>query len=184
MFSFFLRSTFFLPAALWPRRVTENHLHTNVETPSVLCAALSLAPEEAQQPPWLSPVLVFPVLQLLSCSGLTEPLADLRTHRLTQGLAERLLRSISRPTGGPPQVHETVYMQRGIIVCSVGCLVPLLFCSVCLDHENVEWRYCYCSECNHSRISALTEASGSNFLSHLASSKFPFLGPFSLSWFF
>ncbi|XP_024143659.1 focadhesin isoform X1 [Oryzias melastigma] len=69
----------------------------------LLSLALSLAPEDAEQPPWLSPVLVLPVLQLLSCSGLTEPLADQRTHRSIHSLAHRLLRSISRPTARPPQ---------------------------------------------------------------------------------
>ncbi|XP_071334354.1 focadhesin [Trachinotus anak] len=70
---------------------------------SLLNLALSLAPEQAELPPWLSPVLVLPVLQLLSCSGLTEPLADRRTHSLNQSLAHSLLRSISRETDTPRQ---------------------------------------------------------------------------------
>ncbi|KAM6909393.1 focadhesin [Xenentodon cancila] len=69
----------------------------------LLRLALSLAPEQAEPPPWLSPVLVLPVLQLLSCSGLTEPLADPRTHRLNQSLASSLLRSIGRPAGASRQ---------------------------------------------------------------------------------
>ncbi|AWO95702.1 putative focadhesin isoform 2 [Scophthalmus maximus] len=70
---------------------------------SLLSLALSLAPEQAELSPWLSPVLVLPVLQLLSCSDLTEPLADRRTHSLNQSLAHSLLRSISRQTYKPRQ---------------------------------------------------------------------------------
>ncbi|XP_039996604.1 focadhesin [Xiphias gladius] len=70
---------------------------------SLLSLALSLAPEQAELSPWLSPVLVLPVLQLLSCSGLTEPLTDQRTHRLNQSLAHSLLRSISRQADKPQQ---------------------------------------------------------------------------------
>lgn len=66
--------------------------------------ALSLVPEQAEPSPWSSPVLVLPVLQLLSCSDLTEPLADRRTHSLNKDLAHRLLRRISRPAGKPGQV--------------------------------------------------------------------------------
>lgn len=65
---------------------------------SLLSLALSLLPEQAELSPWLSPVLVLPVLQLLSCSGHTEPLADRRTHTLNQDLAHSLLRHISRET--------------------------------------------------------------------------------------
>ncbi|XP_051799781.1 focadhesin isoform X3 [Acanthochromis polyacanthus] len=70
---------------------------------SLLSLALSLAPEQAKLPPWLSPVLVLPVLQLLSCSSFTEPLADQRTHNLNHSLANNLLSSISRPTDKPRQ---------------------------------------------------------------------------------
>lgn len=69
----------------------------------LLSLALSLVPEQAELSPWLSPVLVLPVLQLLSCSGLTEPLANRRTHSLNQDLAHRLLRSISRQMDKPGQ---------------------------------------------------------------------------------
>ncbi|KAM6894866.1 focadhesin isoform 1-T2 [Lycodopsis pacificus] len=70
---------------------------------SLLSLALSLVPEQAEPSPWLSPVLVLPVLQLLSCSDLTEPLADRRTHSLNQDLAHRLLRRVSRQTDKPGQ---------------------------------------------------------------------------------
>ncbi|XP_056225710.1 focadhesin isoform X1 [Seriola aureovittata] len=74
-----------------------------VQQTSLLSLALSLAPEQAELAPWLSPVLVLPVLQLLSCSGLTEPLADRRTHSLNKSLAHSLLRSISRQADTPQQ---------------------------------------------------------------------------------
>ncbi|XP_074555425.1 focadhesin [Halichoeres trimaculatus] len=65
---------------------------------SLLSLALSLVPEDSELSPWLSPVLVLPVLQLLSCSGLTEALSDRRTHTLNQDLAHKLLQRISRET--------------------------------------------------------------------------------------
>ncbi|XP_045921800.1 focadhesin [Micropterus dolomieu] len=68
---------------------------------SLLSLALSLLPGQAELSPWLSPVLVLPVLQLLSCSGLIEPLADQRTNSLNQDLAHSLLRSISRESEKP-----------------------------------------------------------------------------------
>ncbi|KAI4808283.1 hypothetical protein KUCAC02_000347, partial [Chaenocephalus aceratus] len=70
---------------------------------SLLNLALSLVPEHGELAPWLSPVLVLPVLQLLSCSGLTEALADQRRHRLNQDLAHSLLCRISRETDKLPQ---------------------------------------------------------------------------------
>ncbi|XP_037832377.1 focadhesin isoform X2 [Kryptolebias marmoratus] len=70
---------------------------------SLLSLALTLVPEQDELSPWLSPVLVLPVLQLLSCSGLTEPLADPKTHSLNSDLAHSLLRSIGRPTDKPRQ---------------------------------------------------------------------------------
>ncbi|XP_041840691.1 focadhesin isoform X2 [Melanotaenia boesemani] len=70
---------------------------------SLLNFALLLSCEQAELSPWLSPVLVLPVLQLLSCSGLTEPLADQQTHSLNHGLAHRLLRCICRPTDNATQ---------------------------------------------------------------------------------
>ncbi|KAG7495749.1 focadhesin [Solea senegalensis] len=70
---------------------------------SLLNLALTLVPEQAEVSPWLSPVLLLPVLQLLTCSGLTEPLADPRTHKLNHSLANILLRNISRQTDKPGQ---------------------------------------------------------------------------------
>ncbi|KAE8278840.1 Focadhesin [Larimichthys crocea] len=69
----------------------------------LLSLALSLVPEQSELSPWLSPVLVLPVLQLLSCLNLTEPLADQRTHSRNYDLAQSLLRSISRETDKPRQ---------------------------------------------------------------------------------
>ncbi|XP_062239752.1 focadhesin [Platichthys flesus] len=70
---------------------------------SLLTLALNLAPEQAELSPWLSPVLVLPVLQLLSCAELTEPLADRRTHKLNHSLAHSLLRNVSKQTDKPRQ---------------------------------------------------------------------------------
>lgn len=53
--------------------------------------------------PWLSPVLVLPVLQLLSCSSLTEALTDPRIHKLNQDLGNKLLQRISRGADKPGQ---------------------------------------------------------------------------------
>lgn len=66
--------------------------------PSSSFAALSLVPEHAELSPWLSPVLVLPLLQLLSCSTLTEPLTEKRTHQLNLDLAHRLLRQVNKGT--------------------------------------------------------------------------------------
>ncbi|XP_063756490.1 focadhesin [Eleginops maclovinus] len=74
-----------------------------IQQTSLLNLALSLVPEQVELAPWLTPVLVLPVLQLLSCSGLTEALADQRRHRLNQDLAHILLRRISRETDKLPQ---------------------------------------------------------------------------------
>lgn len=73
---------------------------------SLSLSALSLVPEKAELSPWLSPVLVLPVLQLLTCSGLTEALTDRRTHSLNQDLAHRLLHHISREMDKPRQVSQ------------------------------------------------------------------------------
>ncbi|KAM9717713.1 focadhesin [Menidia menidia] len=70
---------------------------------SLLSLALSLVPEKEGWSPWLSPVLALPLLQLLSCSGLTEPLSDHRTHSLNHRLAHSLLGSISKPAEQVPQ---------------------------------------------------------------------------------
>lgn len=66
--------------------------------PSSSFAALSLVPEHAELSPWLSPVLVLPLLQLLSCSTLTEPLSEKRMHQVNLDLAHRLLRQVSKGT--------------------------------------------------------------------------------------
>lgn len=62
-------------------------------------------PEDAELSPWLSPILVLPLLQLLSCSSLTEPLAEKRTHQLNLDLAHRLLRQISKGTDKRQVMH-------------------------------------------------------------------------------
>ncbi|MED6274371.1 hypothetical protein CHARACLAT_015768 [Characodon lateralis] len=75
---------------------------------SLLKLALSLAPEQAELSHWLSPVLVLPLLQLLSCSRLTEPLADPTTHSLNHSLAQSLLDSIRKPTSKAQQPSPTL----------------------------------------------------------------------------
>lgn len=52
----------------------------------------------------MSPVLILPVLQLLSCLGLTEPLSDQNTHSTNHRLAHSLLHRVSRPADKPQQV--------------------------------------------------------------------------------
>ncbi|XP_029932182.1 focadhesin [Myripristis murdjan] len=69
----------------------------------LLSLALSLVPEQSDFVPWSTPVLVLPLLQLLSCSGLTEPLTDPRTHNLNHKLAHSLLCSTSKQTSKPTQ---------------------------------------------------------------------------------
>ncbi|XP_034020225.1 focadhesin isoform X1 [Thalassophryne amazonica] len=69
----------------------------------LLNLALTLVPEQADLVPWLSPVLVLPVVQLLTCAGLTEAVADRQTHSVNQSLTESLLRRISGPTAARPQ---------------------------------------------------------------------------------
>ncbi|KAF7653336.1 hypothetical protein LDENG_00084210, partial [Lucifuga dentata] len=69
----------------------------------LLSLALSLVPEQADISPWLSPVLVLPVQQLLCCSALTEALSDRQTHCRNRSLAHSLLSSISKPTADVPQ---------------------------------------------------------------------------------
>lgn len=69
-------------------------------------AALQLLPEGAALAPWLSPVLVLPLLQLLTCSWLTEPLAEKKTHRLNLDLAQRLLHQISKGTDVPQVISS------------------------------------------------------------------------------
>lgn len=67
-------------------------------------SALSLTTEQGELCSWLSPVLVLPALQLLSCSSLTEPLTDRRTHMLNQDLTQSLLHSTHRQRDSPQQV--------------------------------------------------------------------------------
>ncbi|MEQ2185223.1 hypothetical protein GOODEAATRI_016040, partial [Goodea atripinnis] len=59
---------------------------------------------QAELSHWLSPVLVLPLLQVLSCSRLTEPLADPTTHSLNHSLAQSLLDSIRKPTSKAQRV--------------------------------------------------------------------------------
>ena len=86
--------------------------------------ALTLQCEQAELAPWLSPVLVLPVLQLLSCAALSEPLADRRTHSLNQDLAERLLCSISSRDTEKPQQVRLGYLAN----LSVNALGVVFFC--------------------------------------------------------
>ncbi|KAM4611436.1 focadhesin [Polymixia lowei] len=67
----------------------------------LLSLALSLAPEQAGLSPWGAPVLVLPLLQLLSCSSLTEALADPRNHSRNLSLARSLLTSAQKDTHRP-----------------------------------------------------------------------------------
>ncbi|XP_051911869.1 focadhesin isoform X2 [Hippocampus zosterae] len=70
---------------------------------SLLSLVLTLAPEHTELSQWVSPVLVLPVLQLLSCSDVTEPLAERRTRDLNQELAQRVLRSVTGQEAKPQQ---------------------------------------------------------------------------------
>ncbi|XP_061768446.1 focadhesin isoform X2 [Nerophis ophidion] len=64
----------------------------------LLSLVLKLVPEHSELSPWLCPVLVLPVLQLLCCSELTEPLAERNIHALNKNLAHRVLCNISGQT--------------------------------------------------------------------------------------
>lgn len=75
--------------------------------------ALCLLPEHAELRPWLSPVLVLPVLQLLYCQDISEPLVDPKTHRQNRDLAHTLLLRISEKTSEAQQV-TTHLLYRGI----------------------------------------------------------------------
>ncbi|KAK7910251.1 hypothetical protein WMY93_014935 [Mugilogobius chulae] len=77
---------------------------------SLLSLALSLVPEDSEFCPWLSPVLLLPVLQLQSCLSLTEPLAERHTHKQNQQLSSRLLQNISRPAPAPAQRGRSVVL--------------------------------------------------------------------------
>ncbi|XP_077401098.1 focadhesin isoform X2 [Vanacampus margaritifer] len=72
---------------------------------SLLSLVQTLVPEQTDLSQWMSPVLVLPVLQLLSFSDLTEPLAERRTHDLNQKLARSVLHSVTRQTAKPQQSH-------------------------------------------------------------------------------
>ncbi|CDQ62411.1 unnamed protein product [Oncorhynchus mykiss] len=69
----------------------------------LLTLALSLAPPECERPPWGTPVLVLPLLQVLSCSSLMEPLTDSRTHTRNQSLAQSLLQNAQRESSKPAE---------------------------------------------------------------------------------
>ncbi|CAB1345172.1 unnamed protein product, partial [Coregonus sp. 'balchen'] len=69
----------------------------------LLTLALSLAPPECERPPWGTPVLVLPLLQVLSCSALMEPLTDPRTHTRNQSLAQSLLQNAQRESSKPAE---------------------------------------------------------------------------------
>ncbi|XP_056156297.1 focadhesin [Lampris incognitus] len=68
---------------------------------ALLNLALVLVPEEADLSPWGTPILVLPLLQLLSCSGLLEPLTDPHIHSHNLRLAHILLHSCQRDTHKP-----------------------------------------------------------------------------------
>ncbi|XP_075896591.1 focadhesin isoform X2 [Nelusetta ayraudi] len=70
---------------------------------SLLSLALRLLPEDAEPRPWLSPVLVLPVMQLLYCHDISEPLVDPKTCRQNRDLARSLLLRISEKTGEAKQ---------------------------------------------------------------------------------
>lgn len=73
--------------------------------------ALRLLPEDAELRPWLSPVLVLPVLQLLYCHDISEPLVDPKTYRQNRDLAHSLLLRISEKTGEAKQVTAQLLLQ-------------------------------------------------------------------------
>lgn len=79
---------------------------------TVLC----LVPEHAELLPWLSPILVLPVLQLLYCSGLTEPLLDKMTYRLNQDLTHSMLLRIRRETNKSKQVTTRLQIQYNTLI--------------------------------------------------------------------
>ncbi|XP_054914412.1 focadhesin isoform X2 [Poeciliopsis prolifica] len=99
---------------------------------SLLRLALCLSPEKADLSHWLSPVLILPVLQLLSCSQLTKPLADPVTDSLNQSLAHSLLRSINKPTKKARQEDICLLALKATQAiaaadpCQVPSLIPVL----------------------------------------------------------
>lgn len=77
--------------------------------------ALCLLPEPAELLPWLSPVLVLPVLQLLYCYDISEPLVEQKTWRQNRDLAHSLLLRISGETSQPKQVTMLLRCNNSII---------------------------------------------------------------------
>lgn len=71
---------------------------------SLSSTALSLLPGDAAVVHWLSPVLVLPVMQLLHCCDISEPLVDQKTYRQNVDLAHSLLRHVTEKTCEPEQV--------------------------------------------------------------------------------
>uniref|UniRef100_A0A6Q2YZ03 DUF3730 domain-containing protein n=1 Tax=Esox lucius TaxID=8010 RepID=A0A6Q2YZ03_ESOLU len=69
----------------------------------LLTLALKLTPPECESPPWGAVLLVMPLLQVLSCSALMEPLTDPQTHARNQSLAQSLLQEAQRETSRPAE---------------------------------------------------------------------------------
>ena len=100
-----------------PTRTQTNDLHTPNSTVS-LCflkslysifvspEALTLAPPESERTPWGTPVLLLPLLQVVSCSALMEPLTDTGTYSQKQILAQSLLQSTQQETLMPAEVFQ------------------------------------------------------------------------------
>ncbi|CAN9509782.1 unnamed protein product [Ophioblennius macclurei] len=73
----------------------------------LLRLAASLVSDRADRSLWSAPVLVLPLLQLLSCAGLTDLLADPRTLQQNQTMAHSLLLSLSwHPDPPSDQLHS------------------------------------------------------------------------------
>ncbi|KAM8898854.1 focadhesin isoform 1-T1 [Spinachia spinachia] len=124
---------------------------------SLLSLALSLVPEQTEPSPWLSPVLVLPVLQLLSCSDLTEPLADRRTHSLNKDLAHMLLRRISRPAGKPGQFGPPLALPLTPWYSELSVALSTLRSVADHPAAAAEWLLSVCSalSSSHSRLGSL-----------------------------
>ncbi|KAJ8008233.1 hypothetical protein DPEC_G00102680 [Dallia pectoralis] len=69
----------------------------------LLTLAQRLIPAKCESPPWGARFLVLPLLQVLSCSALMEPLTDPQTHALNQSLAQGLLQDVQRETSKPAE---------------------------------------------------------------------------------
>ncbi|XP_046905306.1 focadhesin isoform X3 [Hypomesus transpacificus] len=70
---------------------------------ALLSLALTLAPPESERTPWGTPVLLLPLLQVVSCSALMEPLTDTGTYSQKQILAQSLLQSTQQETLMPAE---------------------------------------------------------------------------------